>query len=111
VSISSRKSLQRGAQRPQEIDTSIDIRLELCYNDFMLNEEMVPGKTYKIRLTNGTWTEGVFLRELENKRYSYNSNFSYFSFRRNTHYIFTNVRTGRKIEIKSKQRIKAMKVA
>lgn len=62
------------------------------------------GKIYRIRLTDGFWTDGKFLRlAVYNPHFNPNS---YFRLRSTTHFLFENVRTGRTVEIKSRQRIR-----
>ncbi len=64
----------------------------------MFNEKLVPGTMYRIRLTNGNWTNGIYIRE----RISGGGSWG----RAMTHFLFTNTASGREIEIKSRIRIK-----
>ncbi len=63
----------------------------------MENFELVKGQVYRIRLTNGTWTNGVFL---------YIKETSWLKMKTMKHFMFRNIRTDNTIEIKSRQRIR-----
>lgn len=65
---------------------------------------MVIGKVYRIRLTNGAWVDGRFdgLDVLP----GYTPKYALRSTPTRTHYLFTNVATGRHVAIKSKRRIR-----
>ncbi len=63
----------------------------------MTHFDLVPGKTYRIRLTDGSWTDGRF-RHVRTTNWLRSRNV--------THFMFVNERTGRDIEIKSRQRIR-----
>lgn len=60
-------------------------------------QQLVKGAVYRIRLTDGSWTDGKFLYEKAP---------SSGHFRSNRHFMFENLRTGRTIEIKSVLRVK-----
>ena len=66
-----------------------------------LSMELVQGKQYRIRLTDGHWTTGEY-------RYTKHHEANWYYKRATTHYIFVNVATGRVIEIKSMVRIHAI---
>ena len=60
---------------------------------------LVPGQTYRVRLTNGAWHNARFIREEKSN-----------GFRRAvTHYTFCNLDSEREVTIKSKVRIKEAK--
>ena len=67
--------------------------------------ELIRGNEYRIRLTNGNWTIGVFLYEKEPFRVYTNRVYT-----NRTHFMFRNVATDRLIEIKSKARIREIKL-
>lgn len=62
-----------------------------------MKTELIAGQIYRIRLTDGTWTDGRFLHVKTT---------TWLRSRSVTHFMFRNERTGREIEIKSRQRIK-----
>lgn len=68
-------------------------------------DELTKGDVYAIRLTDGRWVRAKFLYERSN---DYRST-AYYTHRRNTHFVFTNIATGRTIEIKSRQRIRSIR--
>lgn len=71
----------------------------------MANFSLIRGEVYRVRLTNGTWHNARFIRDVV-----YNPTFGNASYMRNmrstTHYLFQNLDTGRDVEIKSKVRIR-----
>lgn len=62
-----------------------------------IGDEMVKGMVYRIRLTDGSWTDGQFLYIRET---------NWLRSKTMKHFMFRNVRTDRTIEIKSRQRIR-----
>lgn len=67
---------------------------------------LVPGNTYRIRLTDGRWTDGRLLGERVIPAF----NTTWRTGRATTHWRFINLATGRDVEIKSRQRIRALGV-
>lgn len=63
--------------------------------------ELVKGREYRIRLTDGSWVTGEYLYTKESQVHG-----NLYKWRQNRHFIFRNCRTDRTIEIKSMQRIK-----
>lgn len=62
--------------------------------------QLVKGETYRIRLTNGGWTDAVFLYYERRER-------SWANMRAVSRWHFRNVSTGREVQIKSREKIRA----
>ena len=73
----------------------------------MANITLVKGQVYRIRLTDGRWTDGKFLYEKAAHRRESRVYGTYTG--PNRHFMFENVRTGREIEIKSMQKIREIR--
>ena len=68
----------------------------------MTINELIAGKEYLIRLSNGHWNVGIFNRERTSSGGSWGLRGNF------RHFMFNHKRTGRSIEIKSRIHIKPM---
>jgi len=69
------------------------------------------GKTYRVRLTSGAWTDAVFLEAETLGGYDVNPTYAPSRhIRKRTLYQFRNLRTGRSITLRSMRKVKAIEV-
>lgn len=62
--------------------------------------QLVKGEVYRIRLTNGQWVDAVFLFYERRER-------NWANYRAVSRWHFRNVATGREVQIKSREKIRA----